>query len=50
MTSERATAVDPYKGGATVPLTQRLADPVEESTLHMVNADPEADADVHALR
>ena len=35
-----ATAVDPYKGGATVPLTQRLADTVEENTLHMVNADP----------
>ncbi len=35
-----ATAVDPYQGGATVALTQRLADPVEENTLHMVNADP----------
>ncbi len=34
------TGVDPYKGGATVPLTQRLADTVEEQTLHMVNADP----------
>ena len=35
-----ATAVDPYQGGATVPLTARLADPVEEEPLHMVNADP----------
>jgi outer membrane murein-binding lipoprotein Lpp len=35
-----AVAVDPYQGGATVPLTQRLADTVEENTLHMVNADP----------
>ncbi|MBA3842430.1 MAG: hypothetical protein H0X39_07385 [Actinobacteria bacterium] len=34
-----ATAVDPYVGG-TVPLAQRLADTVEEQTLHMVNADP----------
>jgi arylsulfatase A-like enzyme len=34
------TAVDPYKGGATVPLAERLADTVEEKTLHMVNADP----------
>ena len=35
-----ATAVDPYEGGTTVPLTERLADTVEENTLHMVNADP----------
>ncbi len=35
-----ATAVDPYQGGATVPLAQRLADTVEEQTLHMINADP----------
>jgi hypothetical protein len=35
-----ATAIDPYQGGATVPLTQRLADTVEEEALHMVNADP----------
>jgi hypothetical protein len=34
------TGVDTYKGGQSVPLTQRLADPVEENTLHMVNADP----------
>ena len=34
------TAIDPYQGGASVPLTQRLADPVEEATLHMVNSDP----------
>jgi hypothetical protein len=35
-----ATAFDPYKGGAAVPIAQRLADTVEEKTLHMVNADP----------
>jgi hypothetical protein len=35
-----ASAIDPYQGGATVPLAQRLADTVEENTLHMVNADP----------
>ena len=35
-----ATAVDPYQGGAVVNLTQRLADSVEENTLHMVNSDP----------
>jgi hypothetical protein len=34
-----ATAFDPYVN-ATVPLAQRLADTVEEQTLHMVNADP----------
>jgi hypothetical protein len=35
------TATDPYVGGGTtVPLTERLADPVEEKALHMVNADP----------
>jgi hypothetical protein len=35
------TATDPYvNGGTTVPLTERLADPVEEKALHMVNADP----------
>ena len=34
------TAKDPYEGNNVVPLTQRLADPVEESTLHMVNSDP----------
>jgi hypothetical protein len=33
------TAVDPYAGGAA-PIAQRLADPVEEKTLHMVNSDP----------
>jgi hypothetical protein len=33
-------ARDPYVGGANVPLTVALADPVEEKTLHMVNADP----------
>jgi hypothetical protein len=35
-----ATAVDPYQGGAVVNLTQRLADSVEENTLHMINSDP----------
>jgi hypothetical protein len=37
------TAPDPYANndaGATVPIAQMLADPVEEKTLHMVNADP----------
>jgi hypothetical protein len=38
------TALDSYvrNGGVveTVPLTERLADPVEEKTLHMTNADP----------
>jgi len=34
-----AQAPDPY-AGAVVPITQRLADTVEEKTLHMVNADP----------
>jgi len=36
----RATAVDPYQGGVAVPITQRLADTVEEKTLHMINSDP----------
>jgi len=36
------SSLDPYAQGgpATVPLTQGLADPVEEQALHMVNADP----------
>jgi hypothetical protein len=34
-----ATAPDPYAGG-NVPIAQRLADPVEEQTLHMINSDP----------
>ena len=36
------SSLDPYAQGgpAVVPLTQNLADPVEEQTLHMVNADP----------
>jgi len=36
------SSLDPYAqgGSAVVPLTQNLADPVEEQTLHMVNADP----------
>jgi hypothetical protein len=33
-----ATAPDPYAGGATK-IAQRLADTVEEKTLHMINAD-----------
>jgi Type I phosphodiesterase / nucleotide pyrophosphatase len=34
-----ARAPDPYEN-AVVPIAQFLADPVEEKTLHMVNADP----------
>ena len=34
-----ATAPDPYKG-SVIPIAQRLADTVEEQTLHMVNSDP----------
>jgi hypothetical protein len=36
------TANDPYAPvpGAAVPIAQRLADTVEEKTLHMINADP----------
>ncbi len=34
-----ATAPDPY-ANAVVPIAQRLADPVEEKTLHMINSDP----------
>jgi hypothetical protein len=34
-----ATAPDPY-AGAVVPIAQRLADTVEEKTLHMVSSDP----------
>ena len=36
------TSMDPYAAGGpqAVPLTTDLADPVEEQTLHMVNADP----------
>jgi Type I phosphodiesterase / nucleotide pyrophosphatase len=34
-----ATTYDPYVG-AVVPIAQRLADTVEEKTLHMINADP----------
>jgi arylsulfatase A-like enzyme len=33
-------SIDPFAGGAVVPLAERLADPVEEKALHMVNADP----------
>ncbi|MDX6486132.1 MAG: hypothetical protein QOF43_1285 [Gaiellaceae bacterium] len=32
--------IDPYRSGNPVPLTEALADPVEEAALHMVNADP----------
>jgi hypothetical protein len=36
-----ATAQDPYvSNGATVPIAERLADVVEEKTLHMVSNDP----------
>jgi hypothetical protein len=36
-----ATAPDPYAGGGpATPIAQRLADPVEEQALHMINADP----------
>jgi hypothetical protein len=35
-----ATAIDPYAGGAAVPITVNLADTVEEQTLHMINSDP----------
>jgi hypothetical protein len=36
-----ATAQDPYiANGSTVPIAERLADVVEEKTLHMVNNDP----------
>jgi hypothetical protein len=31
---------DPYAAGGTAPLAVRLADTVEEKTLHMVNSDP----------
>jgi hypothetical protein len=34
------TLVDPYQGGVPVPIAERMADPVEEQTLHMVNSDP----------
>jgi hypothetical protein len=34
-----ATAPDPY-ANAVVPIAQFLADPIEEKTLHMINADP----------
>jgi hypothetical protein len=33
-------AVDPYVSASPTPITKFLADPVEEQTLHMVNADP----------
>jgi hypothetical protein len=35
-----ASAPDPYKGTTLTPIAQRLADTVEENTLHMVNSDP----------
>jgi hypothetical protein len=35
-----AKAVDPYLSASPAPITLFLADPVEERTLHMVNADP----------
>jgi len=36
----KATAVNPYAGGVAVPIAVKLADTVEEQTLHMVNSDP----------
>jgi hypothetical protein len=33
--------VDPYVSAQPTPITRFLADPVEEATLHMVNADPQ---------
>lgn len=35
-----AQAVDPYVSSSPTPVTLFMADPVEEQTLHMVNADP----------
>jgi hypothetical protein len=35
-----ATGLDPYSSTNPVPIAQRLADTVEEKTLHMINADP----------
>ena len=35
-----ATAVDPYVSPDPTPVAIALADPIEEQTLHMVNADP----------
>ena len=35
-----AQAVDPYVSSSPTPVMLRIADPVEESALHMVNADP----------
>jgi hypothetical protein len=35
-----AKAIDPYAGGVAVPIAEKLADTVEEQTLHMVNSDP----------
>jgi hypothetical protein len=34
------SAIDPYENAASVRIAQRLADPVEEQALHMVNDDP----------
>ena len=36
-----ATAVDPYVSSSATPVMQRMADPVEQKALHMVNADPQ---------
>jgi hypothetical protein len=35
------SAVDPYAGPSPVPVFVRMADPVEEKALHMVNTDPQ---------
>ena len=34
------TAIDPYVSSTPAPVFLRMADPVEEATLHMVNSDP----------
>jgi len=39
-TTGSATLLDPYQGGAAVPIAQGLVDVVGEKALHMVNTDP----------
>ena len=36
----QAKAIDPYQGGASLPITVKLADSVGEQALHMVSSDP----------
>jgi hypothetical protein len=45
-----AKAIDPYQSSSATPVALYLADKVGEKTLHMVTADPQADAVVHAVR